>query len=191
MSPSLSGLLLSRFGDAPLTFYAVLAQISLCYSPLKGRLLMCYSPVRHYTRFSVTIKTRTVRLECVMHAASVHPEPGSNSLNVCIYTPLGINTLDRFLALCLFLFFFKGINEFFMTCILLHVRTFILCTLYFVVVQFSMSAPTAFLASLSLRFRYVFTRFKLCSLAVSLSIITHRFIIVKCFFYSFSFFLRP
>ena len=26
----------------------------------------------------------TVRLECVMHAASVHPEPGSNSLKNCI-----------------------------------------------------------------------------------------------------------
>ena len=26
----------------------------------------------------------SVRLECVMHAASVHPEPGSNSLKFCI-----------------------------------------------------------------------------------------------------------
>ena len=26
----------------------------------------------------------SVRLECVMHAASVHPEPGSNSLNYCM-----------------------------------------------------------------------------------------------------------
>ena len=30
----------------------------------------------------------TVRLECVMHAASVHPEPGSNSLKNCIYSAL-------------------------------------------------------------------------------------------------------
>ena len=29
----------------------------------------------------------TVRLECVMHAASVHPEPGSNSLKNCISNP--------------------------------------------------------------------------------------------------------
>ena len=28
--------------------------------------------------------TKSVRLECVMHAASVHPEPGSNSLKNCI-----------------------------------------------------------------------------------------------------------
>ena len=27
--------------------YAVLAQVSLCYSPPEGRLLTCYSPVRH------------------------------------------------------------------------------------------------------------------------------------------------
>ena len=29
-------------------------------------------------------KNKSVRLECVMHAASVHPEPGSNSLINCI-----------------------------------------------------------------------------------------------------------
>ena len=86
MSPSLSGLLLSRLGDAPLTFYAVLAQISLCYPPLKGRLLLYYSPVRHYDREKVALSALTVRLECVRHAASVHPEPGSNSLSVYIYT---------------------------------------------------------------------------------------------------------
>ena len=30
----------------------------------------------------------TVRLECVMHAASVHPEPGSNSLKIVIHPRL-------------------------------------------------------------------------------------------------------
>ena len=30
----------------------------------------------------------SVRLECVRHAASVHPEPGSNSRNVCILSHL-------------------------------------------------------------------------------------------------------
>ena len=29
----------------------------------------------------------SVRLECVRHAASVHPEPGSNSLKISILTP--------------------------------------------------------------------------------------------------------
>ena len=32
--------------------------------------------------------TKSVRLECVMHAASVHPEPGSNSRKNCISTGL-------------------------------------------------------------------------------------------------------
>ena len=39
-------------------------------------MLTCYSPVRHSTlRRSAFL----VRLACVKHAASVHPEPGSNS----------------------------------------------------------------------------------------------------------------
>jgi hypothetical protein len=51
--------------------YPVLAPLSGRYSELEGRLATCYSPVRH----SLAI----VRLACVKHAASVHPEPGSNS----------------------------------------------------------------------------------------------------------------
>ena len=34
----------------------------------------------------MTEATRSVRLECVMHAASVNPEPGSNSLKNCIFS---------------------------------------------------------------------------------------------------------
>ncbi len=64
--------------------HAVLAQVSLCYPSLTGRLLTRYSPVRHC---NLGPRTQiTVRLECVMHAASVHPEPGSNSLNYCMST---------------------------------------------------------------------------------------------------------
>ena len=53
--------------------YAVLAAVSDCYPPLKGRLLTRYSPVRRSS------PKRIARLACVRHAASVHPEPGSNS----------------------------------------------------------------------------------------------------------------
>ena len=44
---------------------------------MRGRLPTCYSPVRH----SIHSPKRAliVRLACVKHAASVHPEPGSNS----------------------------------------------------------------------------------------------------------------
>ena len=55
--------------------YPVLDTLSSAYPRVKGRLLTCYSPVRH----SCTPKGLTVRLACVKHAASVRPEPGSNS----------------------------------------------------------------------------------------------------------------
>ena len=62
--------------------YAVLAVISNCYPPVWGRLPTRYSPVRHsVTKISIR-RNRSkcfVRLACVKHAASVHPEPGSNS----------------------------------------------------------------------------------------------------------------
>lgn len=61
--------------------YAVLAPVSKCYPPLMGRLPTCYSPVRH-SSFQLSASTReerSVRLACIRHAASVHPEPGSNS----------------------------------------------------------------------------------------------------------------
>ena len=59
--------------------HAVLAVVSNCYSPHTGRLLTRYSPVRHCSGAEAPF---TVRLECVRHAASVHPEPGSNSRKI-------------------------------------------------------------------------------------------------------------
>ena len=65
-------------------YYAVLAPVSQCYPAVQGRLLTRYSPVRHFPlRASPEI---LVRLECVRHAASVHPEPGSNSLKMVYIT---------------------------------------------------------------------------------------------------------
>ena len=46
-SSSKSGLLLWHQKHANLMLYAVLAAVSDCYPPLKGRLLTRYSPVRH------------------------------------------------------------------------------------------------------------------------------------------------
>ena len=73
---------LSPQGHAAPRDYAVLAAVSGCCPPVRGRLPTRYSPVRH----SVTRASprggphgRFVRLACVRHAASVHPEPGSNS----------------------------------------------------------------------------------------------------------------
>ncbi len=56
--------------------YAVLAQVSLGYSPPEGRLPTRYSPGRHSTQGRSPFR---VRLACVRHAASVDSEPGSNS----------------------------------------------------------------------------------------------------------------
>lgn len=52
------------------------------YPELKGRLPTRYSPVRQFTR---SRRNFLLRLACVKHAASVRPEPGSNSpLYVCL-----------------------------------------------------------------------------------------------------------
>ena len=45
-------------------------------SGLGGGFLTCYSPFRHFTRAR---RRFLVRLACLIHAASVHSEPGSNS----------------------------------------------------------------------------------------------------------------
>ena len=61
--------------------YPVLSIVSNGYPRLKDRLPTCYSPVRH--------GIATIRLACIRHAASVNPEPGSNSpkkfIFVCFY----------------------------------------------------------------------------------------------------------
>ena len=52
------------------------------YSPPKGRSPTCYSPVRHSHE---TPKGLTpVRLACLIRAASVRSEPGSNSPLYCV-----------------------------------------------------------------------------------------------------------
>jgi hypothetical protein len=54
--------------------YAGLAPLSRSYPPLRGRSPTCSSAVRH-----AAVQAPCVRLACIRHAASVHPEPGSNS----------------------------------------------------------------------------------------------------------------
>jgi hypothetical protein len=64
-------------GHATSRVYSVLDPVSQAYPKVQGRSPTCYSPVRH----SCTPKGLTVRLACVKHAASVRPEPESNSPN--------------------------------------------------------------------------------------------------------------
>ena len=68
---------LSSVAHARLGEYPVLAAVSGGCPGVRGRLVTCYSPVRHC--MSAPKGGLTVRLACVRHAASVHPEPGSNS----------------------------------------------------------------------------------------------------------------
>ncbi len=57
--------------------YAVLIRVSPGYPAVMGRLHTRYAPVR---RSPPSIATRAApRLACIRPAASVHPEPGSNS----------------------------------------------------------------------------------------------------------------
>ena len=58
--------------------YGVLAHLSMGYPPPEVRCLTCYSAVCHYR--CGPKPTETVRLACIRRAASVRPEPGSNSL---------------------------------------------------------------------------------------------------------------
>ena len=79
--------------------YAVLAAVSSSYPPHRGRLLMYYSPVRH------SMPKHCVRLACIRHAASVHPEPGSNS-------PLSFSIFRQFHVFLTLLVSFFSIDVF-------------------------------------------------------------------------------
>lgn len=71
---------------AALCAYAVLAAVSSCYPPVWGRSPTRYSPVRRSVSQESIRRNQLncfARLACVKHAASVHPEPGSNSLIKC------------------------------------------------------------------------------------------------------------
>ena len=70
---------LSTNPHAKASEYPVLAPVSGRYPKEEGRLLTCYSPVRHSS--TQQKPGFSVRLACVKHAASVRPEPGSNSPN--------------------------------------------------------------------------------------------------------------
>ena len=66
-------------GHAALGTYSVLAVVSVCCPHPEGRLFTCYSPVCHSILKRASSFRLFVRLACVKHAASVRPEPGSNS----------------------------------------------------------------------------------------------------------------
>ena len=92
-----------------LLHHGVLITFSGGYPPVQGRLPTRYSPVRrlvllrieHSSLRILNTEQTLARLACVRHAASVHPEPGSNSQLVCILSlrfniyPISLRTLLR------------------------------------------------------------------------------------------------
>ena len=104
--------------------HALLTRPPLSYKNASRRINLCNS----------------VRLECVMHAASVHPEPGSNSRKNCISTGLRLYKSSELFSCSLLLeytllsmFLLKGIYEISFTLL-------VLCT-FSLVVQFSRTVP--------------------------------------------------
>ena len=94
-----------------------------------------------------------------MHAASVHPEPGSNSRKYCILSPFGAKIYSRaFVALLLFVLSF-----FFTLRIVRDSTSHFLCLLctYLFVVQFSMTVLFAVFA-FARRLDYYITLPSLC-----------------------------
>ena len=69
--------------------YAVLADVSICYPPVWDRLFTRYSPVRRWNIQCASTPDIPARLACVKHAASVRPEPGSNSYVQFLFIPAG------------------------------------------------------------------------------------------------------
>ena len=79
---------LSRHDHAATTAYAVLAPVSRGCPPLKGRLSMHYSPFRHSNKVPLLPGSPVrVRLACLIHAANVRSEPGSNPSIFCSISP--------------------------------------------------------------------------------------------------------
>ena len=68
-----------RRSFSPEGAYAGLSVVSNGYPPLWGRFLRVTHPSA--TQLPLPKQRHCVRLACVKHAASVHPEPGSNSLS--------------------------------------------------------------------------------------------------------------
>ena len=168
--------------------YAVLAVVSNCYPPVWGRLPTRYSPVRHSvtkSSFRGNLIKCFVRLACVKHAASVHPEPGSNSHVKKFSCPV-INWLNQtciwFTVLRLFLYI-----ETFVCCDSQHPEIHWIFQGYFTVqlsmffVSFLSTARLLYLIKpvLSRTFLFCFVE---SFLSNSLSILTHPQSFVKGFF---------
>ena len=89
MSPSLRQVVYALLTRLPLDSFSTLNAQFLVKHFIKVKLrLRRNDALSHFIKHSV-LKTRLVRLACVKHAASVRPEPGSNSPINYIEEPIG------------------------------------------------------------------------------------------------------
>ena len=99
------------------------------------------------TRPPLTVFLLSVRLECVMHAASVHPEPGSNSLKN--YNLTSLSSVNPFLEVTILAssYFLSLLNVFSLTRFRLHTLVLHLHVLFEILLfnfQGSMLVPRGF-----------------------------------------------
>ena len=73
--------------------YGVLGGVSTGYPPTTGKLLTRYAPFRRSPTGIATLAAP--RLACVKPAASVHPEPGSNSSWYIFYYASSLSRLNQ------------------------------------------------------------------------------------------------
>ena len=88
--------------------YGVLFKVSSDYPPVKARLHTCYAPVRRSPSTIIANCYAAPRLACVRPAASVYPEPGSNSPLLMLWLSFSSNRtlflVVSFVRLSLFVF---------------------------------------------------------------------------------------
>ena len=91
-------------------------------------------------------RASSVRLECVMHAASVHPEPGSNSQTNCISSAVAVRSLSELFILASFTF----LKSFFLLVLTDFVFALAKFALYFFYLLFNCQVSIAHLFYVSL-----------------------------------------
>ena len=93
--------------------YGGLVAVSAGYPPVTGMLLTRYAPFRRSPPTGIATRRAAPRLACVKPAASVHPEPGSNSsLYISISLSLSGLELTSCFACLYFTSLFKQLSSF-------------------------------------------------------------------------------
>ena len=89
--------------------YGGLVAVSAGYPPVTGMLLTRYAPFRRSPSESIATPYAAPRLACVKPAASVHPEPGSNS---SLYISISLSLSGLELTSCFACLYFTSLfNE--------------------------------------------------------------------------------